>query len=300
MFFLSIRHLLKFPFFFFFFNDTATTEIYTLSLHDALPIFRRLQPGVLPPALPRRAGDAAPHLHLPARRGLEHRQLRLDGRSLRYRCGRAPLHAQRMEEPAQRSAGARGPLGRADARVADVVTAAGTRLRHDPSRVWPRLLLAREIRAPRGRGRAAAPRPAEWDPRISPSCSITLAGRNRAWNGAGGGGCADPSRRGPRGRVPDRVRRIPSRPRAPPDADARAPDWRAGSRPPQGGDVGLPRLRMLLLRHAHRDLPRVQGEKRRRARAAPDPRHPGDDDFYLRSSDVEPAHGPGARRRAAR
>src|SRR2546425_5111999 len=30
--------LLFFPFFFF--NDTATTEIYTLSLHDALPISR--------------------------------------------------------------------------------------------------------------------------------------------------------------------------------------------------------------------------------------------------------------------
>src|SRR5256885_6695678 len=28
----------SFVFFFFFFNDTATTEIYTLSLHDALPI----------------------------------------------------------------------------------------------------------------------------------------------------------------------------------------------------------------------------------------------------------------------
>src|SRR5256885_6087953 len=28
--------------FFFFFNDTATTEIYTLSLHDALPIWRRI------------------------------------------------------------------------------------------------------------------------------------------------------------------------------------------------------------------------------------------------------------------
>src|SRR3989337_4124528 len=26
----------------FFFNDTATTEIYTLSLHDALPIFMRI------------------------------------------------------------------------------------------------------------------------------------------------------------------------------------------------------------------------------------------------------------------
>src|SRR3989454_10172817 len=34
---------------FFFFNDTATTEIYTLSLHDALPISR----------LPRGAGATA-------------------------------------------------------------------------------------------------------------------------------------------------------------------------------------------------------------------------------------------------
>src|SRR2546429_2011942 len=32
---LSYRNVL----FFFFFNDTATTEIYTLSLHDALPIY---------------------------------------------------------------------------------------------------------------------------------------------------------------------------------------------------------------------------------------------------------------------
>src|SRR5438270_3807065 len=31
--------------FFFFFNDTATTEIYTLSLHDALPIFISRQYG---------------------------------------------------------------------------------------------------------------------------------------------------------------------------------------------------------------------------------------------------------------
>src|SRR5260221_4473146 len=31
-----MRYVLSF--FFFFFNDTATTEIYTLSLHDALPI----------------------------------------------------------------------------------------------------------------------------------------------------------------------------------------------------------------------------------------------------------------------
>src|SRR3712207_8626784 len=35
----------------FFFNDTATTEIYTLSLHDALPIFRG--------AIPRRRRQSA-------------------------------------------------------------------------------------------------------------------------------------------------------------------------------------------------------------------------------------------------
>src|SRR6266851_83529 len=38
--------------FFFFFNDTATTEIYTLSLHDALPISRA-------PGLSARARHAA-------------------------------------------------------------------------------------------------------------------------------------------------------------------------------------------------------------------------------------------------
>src|SRR5258707_8601693 len=37
---------------FFFFNDTATTEIYTLSLHDALPIFGEVQS-------PRHAGQRA-------------------------------------------------------------------------------------------------------------------------------------------------------------------------------------------------------------------------------------------------
>src|SRR2546422_11420815 len=35
---LPLLHLPPHLFVFFFFNDTATTEIYTLSLHDALPI----------------------------------------------------------------------------------------------------------------------------------------------------------------------------------------------------------------------------------------------------------------------
>src|ERR1022692_1886521 len=35
---------------FFFFNDTATTEIYTLSLHDALPIWVEVMTGSRSPA----------------------------------------------------------------------------------------------------------------------------------------------------------------------------------------------------------------------------------------------------------
>src|SRR6266853_6474631 len=35
---LTLFNASSFRYFFFFFNDTATTEIYTLSLHDALPI----------------------------------------------------------------------------------------------------------------------------------------------------------------------------------------------------------------------------------------------------------------------
>src|SRR3712207_8323367 len=43
---------------FFFFNDTATTEIYTLSLHDALPILLLPVPGRAVPDQPVR-GEAA-------------------------------------------------------------------------------------------------------------------------------------------------------------------------------------------------------------------------------------------------
>src|SRR2546426_9217643 len=39
--------------FFFFFNDTATTEIYTLSLHDALPISIGSWPSITAPRSPR-------------------------------------------------------------------------------------------------------------------------------------------------------------------------------------------------------------------------------------------------------
>src|SRR5690242_21498546 len=42
-----MRRLLRCSRFCFFFNDTATTEIYTLSLHDALPILGVQEPEVV-------------------------------------------------------------------------------------------------------------------------------------------------------------------------------------------------------------------------------------------------------------
>src|SRR5256885_11928565 len=72
--------------FFFFFNDTATTEIYTLSLHDALPIcddlwhrlqaLQRLEPGLFVP-------------HGPT--------LRVPGRSARRR--RSEEHTSELQSP---------------------------------------------------------------------------------------------------------------------------------------------------------------------------------------------------------
>src|SRR5438034_11799834 len=47
-------YLVSFLFYFFFFNDPAPTDIYTLSLHDALPISRRLGRGSF--AIPHLAG----------------------------------------------------------------------------------------------------------------------------------------------------------------------------------------------------------------------------------------------------
>src|SRR5436189_6434724 len=54
---------------FFFFNDTATTEIYTLSLHDALPIACR---SVRLPKMPTAACDKSTSGCRAARRSEEH------------------------------------------------------------------------------------------------------------------------------------------------------------------------------------------------------------------------------------
>src|SRR3989442_8184070 len=88
---------------FFFFNDTATTEIYTLSLHDALPILPR-QP-------PRRV-----------RRGLLHARHRLVQQGRERDAPRAPRHRAAARRVSQGQARLLAPLqteeaARGDARI---------------------------------------------------------------------------------------------------------------------------------------------------------------------------------------
>src|SRR2546422_11498658 len=59
------RHFSFLSCFFFFFNDTATTEIYTLSLHDALPISGA--PCVWPRPCRRAPAPTLPRRRLPPR-----------------------------------------------------------------------------------------------------------------------------------------------------------------------------------------------------------------------------------------
>src|SRR3712207_8264551 len=68
---------------FFFFNDTATTEIYTLSLHDALPIFPRAR------VEPRAGAAGAVRAHHLARRHARPRGGRV-GRGAAARVGDRP------------------------------------------------------------------------------------------------------------------------------------------------------------------------------------------------------------------
>src|SRR3712207_8130083 len=69
---------------FFFFNDTATTEIYTLSLHDALPICARVL----------RLGN--PYGDLPSND--EHREIQDEEDQKSCRGGMRPVYEQSRSE----------------------------------------------------------------------------------------------------------------------------------------------------------------------------------------------------------
>src|SRR3712207_8190640 len=82
-------------FIFFFFNDPATTEIYTLSLHDALPISEAVAVVLLAERLgqhrdlgPHRVGDLDAHVAQPAE---------ADDRDLRSRADRSEEHTSELQ-----------------------------------------------------------------------------------------------------------------------------------------------------------------------------------------------------------
>src|SRR5687768_18352947 len=64
--------------FFFFFNDTATTEIYTLSLHDALPISGLGAEREADADFPRALGDGIAHHAEDAGGGQDRKSTRLN------------------------------------------------------------------------------------------------------------------------------------------------------------------------------------------------------------------------------
>src|SRR5690348_18000483 len=70
----------------FFFNDTATTEIYTLSLHDALPICAASRTGSSGASSSSRSRWGAP-----ASRG--------PSRTRRPACGRSEEHTSELQSP---------------------------------------------------------------------------------------------------------------------------------------------------------------------------------------------------------
>src|SRR5256885_16238660 len=76
------------PLCFFFFNDTATTEIYTLSLHDALPISAPIA-GVVPPVL----------LHASCAAGLVSLKLDTNFKLTRPAAQRSEEHTSELQSP---------------------------------------------------------------------------------------------------------------------------------------------------------------------------------------------------------
>src|SRR3712207_8668180 len=75
---------------FFFFNDTATTEIYTLSLHDALPILQH-RTGFIPTPLPHAASGQHLRAEQQADGGGEHHHGRRDRKSTRLNSSHANI-----------------------------------------------------------------------------------------------------------------------------------------------------------------------------------------------------------------
>src|SRR3712207_9224234 len=78
---------------FFFFNDTATTEIYTLSLHDALPISTANSDPSPSPAM----ASSRPNFALLLADGAEAHEREVDQRRLVAHGGRSEEHTSELQ-----------------------------------------------------------------------------------------------------------------------------------------------------------------------------------------------------------
>src|SRR5438034_462699 len=254
--------------------------------------------GVLPDALDRPAGDAAPHLHLLAGPGRQRVEPGLDGRRFPDRGRDSRLPGERAAHPDARAARPERSVGRGHAGVEYPFAAAGLQLLRHPHGREPAAAL--EDRAPRADARPAG-RSAGPDPR--PGRFVVAAGR--------GAGTARPRTRPAHAHAVARVYRS----RDPPgrhlplglralralsdDARRGHPSHQYGARQPEDRVLGVHRLGVPAVHVAHLDLPRLQGQERGGPLAARDPEHSLHVGQHLRPVDVEPHDGAGAGRRAA-
>src|SRR3712207_9558426 len=114
-------YILSFRDCFFFFNDTATTEIYTLSLHDALPIYA---------PRPRSSRSTSPR-EVPVRTGWLALTSFSPRRPLRRRTSRAPKHEVEVRHGCPRHS----PRPWFDGRARGAGETEGRRARHHASQI---------------------------------------------------------------------------------------------------------------------------------------------------------------------
>src|SRR6266540_1169308 len=157
--------------FFFFFNDTATTEIYTLSLHDALPIsaypqLKRPGPGLAAYLALLRPGVAVPRLLPDARWALT-----------------PPFHPYPLDTRAVCSVelglSSMDPSSRSTATIGPTTSRAGNyRAAGSPGKAY---LVKRRIRRPK---LSVAARPAPPASSQKPSFSLNTVARTRGSRGS--------------------------------------------------------------------------------------------------------------------
>ncbi len=139
----------------------------------------RLQSDIFPDAHRRDVGDAAAHLHLRRRHGLDASQPARNCRRVHSRHRVPAFLHQHFQKSDQRRARARRSVGRTQSRMVDAVAAASVQLRDDSANPRPRRVVDSEIRSRRlarrrsvhvGAGAVATATRASRHPSITSTC----------------------------------------------------------------------------------------------------------------------------------